>query len=70
MSALGPSKELLVLVRAGFVQQNTSLAKWCAENSVSRQWATAVLIGSRNGPKASGLREKILNVATRRERQS
>lgn len=54
-----PSPELLWTVRAALVQQGTSLAKWYEVNGISRQWATAVLIGRRDGPAARALRDRL-----------
>lgn len=62
-----PSADLLLNVRIGFLQQGSSLAKWCAENKVSRQWATVVLSGQRNGPAAKKLRERLIRAALWRE---
>lgn len=59
-SASPPSTELLHAVRGAFVAQGTSLAKWCSQNDVRRQWATAALTGLRDGPAARELREKII----------
>lgn len=59
-----PSADLLLQARIGFLQQGSSLAKWCSENKITRQWATAVLTGRRNGPAAKTLREKIIVAAT------
>lgn len=61
-----PSADLLLQVRIGFLQQGNSLAKWCSENNVKRQWATAALTGRRNGPAARELRERIISAATGR----
>lgn len=59
-----PSRDLLVKVRIGFLQQGGSLAKWCHENGVTRQWATAALTGVRNGRAARALRARIVEAAT------
>ena len=63
MDALPPSPELLQRVRGALVAQGTSLAKWCKENRVGRQWATAVLLGDRDGPAARELRSRIVAAA-------
>ena len=59
-----PSPELLIRVRAAFVEQGSSFAKWCLENKISRQWAAAALTGRRDGPRARELRAKIIKAAT------
>jgi hypothetical protein len=63
MQLTTPSPELLIRVRAAFVEQGSSFAKWCLENKISRQWATAALTGRRDGPRARDLRAKILKAA-------
>lgn len=68
MVAHPPSSVLLQAVRGAFVQQGTSLAKWCLENSVTRQYASAVLTGGRNGPSAQKLRLKIIRAAFAKQR--
>lgn len=50
-------------VRAAFVARSTSLARWCAENGVKRQYAAAALKGERTGPKARALRMRIISAA-------
>jgi hypothetical protein len=59
------SPELLRSVRAGFIQQGLSLTKWCVANEIKRQWATAVLIGRRDGPAARAMRSQIIAAAFR-----
>lgn len=54
------SPDLLRQVRARLVQQGTSLSKWCSENGIKRQWATAVLVGRRNGPAARAMRDRLV----------
>lgn len=54
------SRRLLYDVRSGFIQQGKSLSKWCAEEGVCRQYATAVIVGQRNGPAAKALRSRIV----------
>jgi hypothetical protein len=58
-----PSFDLLRTVRAGFIQQGTSLAKWCTEQGISRQWATASLAGIRKGPAARTLAARLVKAA-------
>lgn len=55
------STELVRIVRGALIQQGSSLAKWCAENGIKRQWATAVLSGRRDGPAARALRSKLVD---------
>ena len=56
-----PPNELLRIVRAGFVARGTSLAAWCRNESVSRQYATKVLKGAGGGPKARTLRARLVS---------
>lgn len=58
-----PSLELLRQVRAGFLLQGSSLAKWCAENGLSRQWVCASLTGMRRGPAAKAIMHRAVNKA-------
>lgn len=50
---------LYAQVRAAFTLSGTSLARWCSEAGVKRQWATLVLTGKRNGTTARALRKRI-----------
>jgi hypothetical protein len=56
--------DALLQVRVGFLKQGTTFHKWCQENNITRQWATAALTGRRNGPAAKTLRERIIRAAT------
>lgn len=58
---LDPSPELLREVRGQLIRQGTSLTKWCSEQGISRQWATAALVGYRRGPAASTLVVRIIS---------
>jgi hypothetical protein len=51
---------LLNSAKSQLVLQGSSLAEWCEENRLTRQWVTAVLRGDRNGPTARKLRLKII----------
>ena len=55
--------ELYVLVRQGFVGQNSSLNRWCKENGINRRNAEAALKGMWNGPKGRLLRHRLINAA-------
>jgi hypothetical protein len=67
MNAPVPSPELLRSVRSGFVQQGTSLFRWCNEQGITRQYAAAVLTGKRNGPSAKKLLAFIIAAAELRK---
>jgi hypothetical protein len=54
------SLDLLRRVRSQLALHGTSLTKWCEANDISRQWATTVLVGKRNGPAAKKLRQKLI----------
>lgn len=56
-----PGEQLLSQVRAGFVSQGTSFARWCRENGVARQNARLSLVGGWNGPKGQELRAKLIS---------
>ena len=58
-----PGLPLLSQVKAGFVLQNTSLTKWCRENTVHISNARNALIGTWNGPKGQALRCRIAKAA-------
>ena len=60
---LKPGPELYLLVRQGFIWQNTSLNRWCNENNVGRRNAEAALKGMWNGPKGQSLRASIISAA-------
>jgi len=55
-----PGEHLLAAVRAGFVQQGTSLSAWCEQNGVARQNVRTALLGGWNGPRAQELRTQIV----------
>jgi hypothetical protein len=55
--------DLYLLVRQGFIGQNTSLNRWCCENGVGRRNAEAALKGMWNGPKGQDLRARIAQAA-------
>lgn len=45
---------------AGFVRRGTTLTQWCRDNGECRVHARMALLGERNGPKATALRETVL----------
>jgi hypothetical protein len=55
-----PGPALYLLVRQGFVGQNSSLNAWCREHGVARQNAEAALKGMWNGPKSQQLRHQLI----------
>ena len=57
------TKSLYCKVRAGFIIQGTSLAMWCQENGIARQYAAKVLKNEKNGPKATELKIKLIQAA-------
>lgn len=60
---LGP--DLYRQVRAGFVQQGLTLARWCAERKVHRENARRCLLGQWTGPKARALAATLVREAER-----
>lgn len=58
--AIAPSVQLLEQVRGTLITQGISLNKWCQERGICRVWASDVLKGKRNGPKARELRLRIV----------
>jgi hypothetical protein len=62
-NAFKPSKQLYNSVRAGFVQQGTSLAAWCKSHDLKLQNVMTCLIGSWDGPKAKSLRAQVVQAA-------
>lgn len=58
-----PGERLLATVRAGFVQQGTSLTAWCDQNGLTRQNVRTALLGGWNGPKAQQLRSQIVEAS-------
>lgn len=57
----------MLQVRVGFLKQGTTFHKWCRENNITRQWATAALTGRRNGAAAKALRGRIIQAAALEE---
>lgn len=53
----------LYMVRAGFVQQGSTLGAWCRENNVWPSNARTSLYGSWDGPKAHALRKRLIDAA-------
>ncbi len=62
-NAIPTGTALLLVVRAGFVAQGTTLTSWCQEQGVARNWARQVLLGLRDGPAARRLRAQIIDAA-------
>lgn len=56
-------RSLYLAVRAGFIARGTSLARWCAENQISRQNMRTCLLGAWDGPKAKRLRDQAIKAA-------
>jgi hypothetical protein len=54
---------LLRTVRAGFVQNGTTLSGWCRDHNVNRGNATVALLGGWRGPKANKLIFRIKKAA-------
>lgn len=52
--------ELYRIVRAKFLLRGTSLAQWCKERNIRRQWAELVLTEKRKGPAAIELKTRIM----------
>lgn len=57
------SPDIYLAVRAAFVNQGTTLNKWCLSNGVSRQSAEKALKGERVGKTALELVDRIVSVA-------
>lgn len=58
-----PSAELYAHVRAGFVQRQTTLNKFCIENNIVRQNARAALRGERGGAWAQKLVDRLVDAS-------
>ena len=58
-----PAGDLLCSVRAGFVAQGTSLAAWCRERGVARQYAAKILQTEAGGQAAANLRQRLLDAS-------
>ncbi len=58
-----PGKQLRNSVRAGFVDQGSSLAEYCKNNRICNSNANKVLLGKWNGKKAADLRFKLITAA-------
>ena len=54
-----PQKGLLLIVRAGFVSQGTSLNAWCREHGVVRRTAEQALTGENRSENAIALAAQI-----------
>lgn len=58
-----PSPDLYLRVRAGFVQQGSSLSAWCRTHDVHRANAISALVGAWNGPKGRALRKQLIEAS-------
>lgn len=58
-----PGKELLLQVRIAFLQQGTSLSRWCINNGANHSYAHQALTGKGNYPSILAFRQKILIAA-------
>ena len=58
-----PSKRMLRLVRAAFVEKGTSLNAWCRENGVVRRTAEQSLAGEIKSANAKKLISRIVDAA-------
>jgi hypothetical protein len=57
------SPDLYRIVRAGFVNQGTSLNRWCIENGVNRQTAEKALKGERVSRRSRTMLATIVDEA-------
>lgn len=60
MREIEASPHLYTTVRAAFIQQGSSLNRYCIQEGIDRVWATNALLGKRNGPKARALRSRLV----------
>lgn len=58
-----PSPRLYLAVRAAFALKGTSLGGWCKKHGITRRWASHALTGTRKGPAAKALCERIVAAA-------
>ena len=65
-----PGKPLLVQVRIKFIEQGTSLSRWCINNGVDHSYAHRAITGTLAIPAAVKLRERILVAAGLMEQPS
>jgi len=63
MSTPHPSLDLLKQVKIGFIQQDTTLSRWCRENGTHVSNARNALIGTWNGPKGRAMRQRLVKAA-------
>lgn len=66
-NSLNPSIDLYLRVRAGFVQQGTTLTAWCRAHGHDVSNARQALFGAWNGPKARELRTEIIKASRIKE---
>lgn len=62
-SCIVPSRGLHLNVRAGFVAQGSSLARWCRQHGIRRQNAEKALLGVWTGPGARQLCARLVEAA-------
>lgn len=58
-----PGKALFDAVRVQLLLRGSSLTKWCKEHDVGHAWAWQALMGTRKGPAAKALIERIVKDA-------
>lgn len=56
-------RQRLNRIRAGFINQDTSLHAWCCANNIDTSNARKALSGKWSGPKAQALIEKLETAA-------
>lgn len=59
----GPSRELILEVRIGFMRQGTTLNGWCRDNGVLIGAARQALMGVWDGPKGRAMRRRIVRAS-------
>ena len=59
------SQALLLKVRAAFTEAGVSLRAWCISEGVDPSHAHRVLVGSKNGPAATALRNRLIAAASK-----
>lgn len=64
VASVDDQKAKLQRIRAGFVLQGTSLARWCRENGVKRQHLEESVLGRRKGPRSMEIVEKAVDAST------
>lgn len=62
------SPRLYDAVRAGFINQGTSLNRWCIANQVNRQTAQKALMGITGSKNARDLVQRLVEAALEKSR--